>query len=122
MPPQSIRDQFRADLQALAMACRRVSDGVVKTDDPHRTFAAAQLSEVAATLSTAQPWSVQAEAAASLRSLFHRDGIDDQPPPPDWPNWEADLALIWSLSTIHAESRYRELVPASEAALPVKQS
>lgn len=105
----SIDEQFSADKQALAAACKRVAYGVLKSDHPQRATVATRLSDVGCILSSECAWDAQATAAASVRGLFHRDGIGDCPAPAEYPNWDADIRLLWDLSTIHVESRYREV-------------
>ena len=97
---------FDADRRKLAAACERVAAAT-----QHPGFSLPSVSEpirkVAAMLNASCRWEEQAAAAASLRSFFHRDGINDVPGPIDCPSWETDLGHLYSLSTIFVESKYQ---------------
>lgn len=98
----NVEDSFNADRAKLADACQRVA-ALLRTSDPR---SAAQLAEVEEALRGAGSWETQASAAASIRGLFHRDGLDDRPAPVGAQNWESDLKTLWRLSTIYVETAY----------------
>jgi len=100
-------ERFAADRDVLTEVCRRVA-GLLVTQHRDRAVSR-QLELVADALSPDRPWEEQANAAASLRGLFHRDDFTDQPAPPNCDTWEADLRALWDLSTIFVETRYREV-------------
>ncbi len=105
----TLDETFAADRSALAAACERVSEGVLATQYPSRALVSERLRLVAAMLHPDRPWEKQASAAASLRGLIHCDGFAEWPDPPKCHTWNADLRLLWDLSTIFVETRYREI-------------
>lgn len=98
----NIEALFDGDRTRLADCCERIASALFSID-PHSTK---QLRQVAAVLRDTSDWDAQARAAASLRGLFHRDGLDDRPPPADARNWDEDLKTLWDLSTIYVETKY----------------
>ncbi len=108
----NIEETFNADRARLVGACERVAEALRPSD----RVSATHLAEVAKVLRDPSPWEMQASAAASLRSLFHRDGLDDRPPPAGSSNWDEDLKTLWSLSTIYVETFYAPV--AAKHALP----
>jgi hypothetical protein len=102
---------FDSDRRALAAACLRVANVVLRGPFPDAVRFAGQLREVAAVLEVGA-WEAQASAAASLRGWFHRDGVSDWPDPPGAPDWTDDLKTLWELSTIYVESRYADVARA----------
>lgn len=98
----NVDEQFNRDLVRLLEACERIALAV-RDSDP---VSASQLSAIAAALSGPSDWEFQSRAAASLRGLFHRDGLGDRPPPAGAATWDADLKTLWDLSTRHVEARH----------------
>ena len=107
----NIEERFDGDRVKLMNACERLAL-LLPSSDP---INAARLQDVAGVLRGPSSWEAQARAAASLRGLFHRDGLDDRPPPVGSTGWDEDLKTLWDLSTIYVESRYGE-VAAKRAA------
>ena len=101
-----IESQFLVNKDALLGACERVATALGDN------VSSRLLWNVASTLRQATDWETQAQAASSIRGLFHRDGINDRPPPAGAATWDKDVALLWDLSTIYVESRYREVANA----------
>ncbi|MET3515063.1 hypothetical protein ABIC63_002846 [Pseudacidovorax sp. 1753] len=101
----NVNEQFNRERVRLLEACERVALAV-RSSDP---ASGGQLSAVAAALRDSSDWELQARAAASLRGLFHRDGLDDRPPPAGASTWDEGLKTLWGLSTIYVETRYAAL-------------
>lgn len=95
-------EHFNTDRVRLLKACERLASAL-RTSDP---ASVGRLSSVAAVLRGPSDWELQARAVASLRGLFHRDGLNDRPPPAGASTWDEDLKTVWSLSTIYVEPRY----------------
>ena len=110
----NIAHAFDADRRALVGACLRIADAALRGPVPRAPQFAAHVRGVAEALQSGT-WEVQASAAASLRSWFHRDGVTDSPAPPGAPNWDDDLRTLWDLSTIYVESRYGDIARARSA-------
>jgi len=98
----NIEALFDEDRVRLADCCERIASALGLMD-PYSTN---QLRQIAAVLRDTSDWDTQACAAASLRGLFHRDGLEDRPPPPNARDWDEDLKTLWALSTIYIETRY----------------
>ncbi|MDN8615680.1 hypothetical protein [Variovorax ginsengisoli] len=98
-----VENQFLIEKDALLGACERVATAL-GDGGPSR-----HLWNVVSTLRQATDWEAQAQAASSIRTLFHRDGINDRPPPAGAATWDRDIALLWDLSTIYVESKYRDV-------------
>lgn len=112
----TIEQRFATERDALAAACDRVAKYVLATQYPDRMAVSRHLAAAGAALNRDRPWEEQASAAASLRSLFHKDGFAEWPEPPNCQTWDADLRMLWDLSTIFVEARYREV--AAKRATP----
>lgn len=98
----NIEERFDGERVRLLEACERVALALGSSDPASRS----QLGAIASTLRGPSDWESQARAAASVRGLFHRDGLDDRPPPVGAATWDEDLKMLWDLSTIYVETRY----------------
>src|SRR5690349_10925108 len=103
-----LKQEFLRKQMILITLCEKIAEAITRTEYPYASNVRACLLEGSEVFKSISSLDEKRAAGGSIRGLFHKEGFNDYPGPPDYPNWEAEVHELYNLSWLYAESKYKE--------------